>query len=123
MLSRTTSAGLRSGRIVPLRLAYIARFVNVNIWQMAVRLTVGHGVNSVLILISLRSLVLSAKDSDGLFSMSDAVARIDSTNSQIRGTVTGTDQAWFVNFYSSFCGHCVRFAPVYKAFGRDVEGE
>ncbi|KAI0227115.1 Sulfhydryl oxidase 1 [Lamellibrachia satsuma] len=63
--------------------------------------------------------VFGEADSDGLFSSSDAVAHLDSSN--FKRTVTGTDHAWFVDFYSIWCGHCVRFAPVYKAFGSDIE--
>ena len=56
--------------------------------------------------------------------MSDAVVRLDANKlPTISGTVTGSSQAWFVNFYTTWCGHCVHFAPVYKAFGRDVEGK
>jgi len=73
-----------------------------------------------LSLICLWSPVLGEADSAGLFSTSDAVVHLDSANFQ--RTVTGTDHAWFVDFYSTWCGHCVRFAPVYKAFGRDIEG-
>lgn len=38
-------------------------------------------------------------------------------------TVHGTDNAWVVEFYNTWCGHCVAFAPVWKQFGKEVKGE
>ena len=37
-------------------------------------------------------------------------------------TILQSDHAWMVEFYSSWCGHCIRFAPVYKELGLAVEG-
>jgi len=37
-------------------------------------------------------------------------------------TVFGTDNAWLVEFYSSWCGHCARYAPVYKQLASDIKG-
>lgn len=36
--------------------------------------------------------------------------------------VLGSDTAWMVEFYSSWCGHCIRFAPVFKELSTVVAG-
>ena len=88
------------------------------IWQMAV----GLSVNSVLILISLKSVAYGQSNDEGLYSMSDPVVILDANNSSIRDAVNGSEQMWIVFFYTDWCGHCIREAPVYKEFGRDVKG-
>jgi len=37
-------------------------------------------------------------------------------------TVLGTHNAWLVEFFSSWCGHCVRYADVYKRLAADIKG-
>ena len=37
--------------------------------------------------------------------------------------VLDSDRAWIVEFYSSYCGHCVHFAPTYKEFSEEIYGE
>ena len=86
-------------------------------------MAVGLSVNFVLIFISLRPLDYGQSESKGLFSMSDSVVIFDRKKSLLRDAVKGSEQVWFVNFYSDWCGHCQRTAPVYKKFGRDVEGK
>lgn len=36
--------------------------------------------------------------------------------------LTNSSTAWFVEFYSSWCGHCQHFAPTMKELGRDIKG-
>ena len=43
-------------------------------------------------------------------------------HSNISQTIHESDTAWMVEFYSSWCGHCIRFAPIYKELGQAVEG-
>ncbi|XP_048368149.1 sulfhydryl oxidase 2 [Sphaerodactylus townsendi] len=38
----------------------------------------------------------------------------------VRAALLGSGAAWLVQFYSSACGHCVAFAPAWRALGRDV---
>ena len=37
--------------------------------------------------------------------------------------VYGSDTAWVIDFYASWCGHCQHFAPVWKKLAYDVKGE
>ena len=86
-------------------------------------MAIGLSVNSVLILISLRSVTHGQSNDEGLYSMSDPVVILDANNSSIRDAVNGNEQMWIVYFYSDWCGHCAREAPVYKRFRRDVKGK
>jgi len=68
------------------------------------------------------SIVLLLTNSvDGkLYSDEDDVVSLDVGS--FNGTVLGTSNAWLVEFYSSWCGHCVRYAPVYKQLATNVKG-
>ena len=46
------------------------------------------------------------------------IAQLNSSN--LRPTVLGSDRAWLVEFYSSWCGHCIHFAPTYKALAKET---
>ena len=35
-----------------------------------------------------------------------------------KSIVPGSSTAWLVEFYSSYCGHCVHFAPTFKELAR-----
>ncbi|KAG0724309.1 Sulfhydryl oxidase 2 [Chionoecetes opilio] len=54
----------------------------------------------------------------GLYNSTDDVVILDHTN--FSSSVHGTENAWVVEFYNTWCGHCVQFAPTWKLFGRDV---
>ena len=56
-----------------------------------------------------------------LFASSDPVTQLSGSN--IESTLEGASNAWVVNFYSAWCGHCRRFAPIWKELGSDVQGE
>jgi len=56
----------------------------------------------------------------GLYDEGDKVAVLNVTN--FKNTVFGTKNAWVVQFYNSWCGHCFAFAPKYKALAADVQG-
>ena len=41
-------------------------------------------------------------------------------SSNFTQNVLKSDTAWMVKFYSSWCGHCIRFAPIYKDLSKQV---
>ncbi|XP_067013587.2 sulfhydryl oxidase 2 [Anabrus simplex] len=58
-------------------------------------------------------------DEGGLYGKETKVYLLNSTNFD---SVYGTKNAWLVEFYANWCGHCQRFAPVYIALAEDVVG-
>ncbi|XP_031305400.2 sulfhydryl oxidase 2 [Camelus dromedarius] len=48
----------------------------------------------------------------------DAVWVLDSGN--VRGATANSSAAWLVQFYSSWCGHCIGYAPTWRALAGDV---
>lgn len=56
-----------------------------------------------------------------LYDSNDHVVILNATS--IKSTIYGTSNAWVVEFFSSWCGHCINFAPVYKQFAAEVEGK
>lgn len=59
--------------------------------------------------------------SQGLYSTADKVAILNVTT--FESTVLGTDVAWLIEFYNTWCGHCQHYAPIWKEFAADVAGE
>ena len=57
---------------------------------------------------------------NSLYGISDEVCVLN--NRTLKSTVYGSEQVWFVQFYSSWCGHCVHFAPTWKLFAEDIRG-
>jgi len=62
----------------------------------------------------------SSIDGKVLYSDEDDVISLNVTS--FNRTVLGTSNAWLVEFFSSWCGHCVRFAPLYKQLATDIKG-
>lgn len=56
----------------------------------------------------------------GLYNATDNIVLLNVTN--IKSTILASKSSWIVEFYSSWCGHCQRFAPVWKSFAKDVLG-
>ncbi|XP_013389578.1 sulfhydryl oxidase 2-like [Lingula anatina] len=56
----------------------------------------------------------------GLYSENGPVTVL--TGSNFKDTVPNSDNTWMVEFYSSWCGHCVRFAPTYLKVAQFVKG-
>ena len=88
--------------------------VHINMYRTIINFFV---VISYLIL----SVCCSEEASKSLYSDKDDVFILDHTN--FKKNVIGSDTAWFVEFYSSWCGHCVRFAPTWKKLAADVKGK
>ena len=58
---------------------------------------------------------------DTLYTNKDAVDIL--TSSSFRSDIFSKPFAIVVEFYNSWCGHCIRFAPVWKKFAGDTIGE
>ena len=59
----------------------------------------------------------------GLYNGFDKFLELNSTN--LRSTVfsKNVSYTWLIEFYNSWCGHCHRFAPVWKEFATDIYGK
>lgn len=56
-----------------------------------------------------------------LYSSSDPLTLLDAET--VHPTVFGSSSAWVVEFFASWCGHCIAFAPTWKELANDVKGE
>ncbi|XP_057369617.1 sulfhydryl oxidase 1-like [Daphnia carinata] len=55
-----------------------------------------------------------------LYKDSDPIVQMNVANFQ--STIVATSNAWLVEFYSSWCGHCIDFAPAFIQLANDVKG-
>ena len=55
-----------------------------------------------------------------LYKSSDKIVLLE--NDTISTAIYDSNFTWFVEFYSSWCGHCQSFAPHWKRLARQVEG-
>ncbi|XP_053552102.1 sulfhydryl oxidase 2 [Bombina bombina] len=53
-----------------------------------------------------------------LYGPQDPLTILDS--SSLTGAVYNSSTAWLLEFYSSWCGHCINYAPTWKALAGDV---
>ena len=56
-----------------------------------------------------------------LYSREDDVVIL--TYENFTENVFRSESAWFVGFFSSWCGHCRRFAPTWKKLATEIKGE
>ncbi|XP_061881240.1 sulfhydryl oxidase 2 isoform X2 [Entelurus aequoreus] len=56
---------------------------------------------------------------DQLYSEDDQLAVLSGVG--LKSAVTNSSSAWLVQFFSSWCGHCVHFSATWKALARDVQ--
>ncbi|XP_076455158.1 sulfhydryl oxidase 1-like [Babylonia areolata] len=57
---------------------------------------------------------------EGLYSADDDVIVLNIEN--FRERVSGKSMVWVIEFYNSWCGHCVKYAPTWKNFASDLKG-
>lgn len=55
-----------------------------------------------------------------LYNASDPIVLL--TTIDFQHTILATSNAWLVEFYSSWCGHCIDFAPAFRELANDVKG-
>ncbi|GMT33551.1 hypothetical protein PFISCL1PPCAC_24848 [Pristionchus fissidentatus] len=69
-----------------------------------------------LFLLLVISSLISAKS---LYDPSDPILELD--NDTFNSSVYGQKRAFFIEFYSSWCGACIGYAPTFKKFARQLE--
>ena len=57
----------------------------------------------------------------GLYTEDDDLLVLDNDN--FNRTVYGSSNVWIIEFYSSWCGHCIHFAPKWKEFSTSMAGK
>ncbi|XP_055438830.1 sulfhydryl oxidase 1 isoform X1 [Bubalus kerabau] len=75
-------------------------------------------------LLMLLSLLLAVRGAgaaprSALYSSSDPLTLLRADT--VRPTVLSSRSAWAVEFFASWCGHCIAFAPTWKALANDVK--
>ncbi|KAL1130958.1 hypothetical protein AAG570_012199 [Ranatra chinensis] len=59
----------------------------------------------------------------GLYSPYDKITLLNVTNFKSTLFNESNSRAWVVEFYNSWCGHCHRFAPIWKSLAADISGK
>lgn len=44
------------------------------------------------------------------------------SSGSLETTVGNSSSAWLVQFFSSWCGHCIQYSSTWKALAQDVQG-
>lgn len=78
-----------------------------------------HLIISLVLVNYVLTAAIKDQNDTGLYTYEDNVEIL--TMSNFNQTVFGSDKPWIVEFYSSWCGHCQRFAPHWKAFAAEVK--
>ena len=58
----------------------------------------------------------------GLYSQFSQVVSLNTTNFKNEIFNSSHNNAWIIEFYNSWCGHCHRFSPIWKQFALDIHG-
>lgn len=69
----------------------------------------------------IRDFYKSLISGNGLYGEEDRIVILNVTN--FKSKVYKTNNAWLVEFYNSWCGHCHNFAPIWKSLAANVYGE
>lgn len=64
--------------------------------------------------------ILVRSSSGGLYDASDRVDILDHSNFNASVYNTSRDFVYFIEFYNAWCGHCIHFAPTWKALGNSI---
>ena len=57
---------------------------------------------------------------EGLYSSQDDVIILNKRN--IKDRVYDKNVVWVIEFYNSWCGHCIHFVPTWRQFASDLKG-
>ncbi len=68
----------------------------------------------------LLGLLFGLAQSARLYTEDDPVVILSSDS--LKQTVLNSSSAWLLQFYSSWCGHCIQYSPTWKALAGDVKG-
>ncbi|XP_015930063.1 sulfhydryl oxidase 1 isoform X2 [Parasteatoda tepidariorum] len=63
--------------------------------------------------------LITLSSSSTLYSAEDPLWELNSSN--FESLVYGKDHAWIIQFYNSWCGHCIRFSFFWKLFAKDTK--
>uniref|UniRef100_A0A3Q3CY52 Thioredoxin domain-containing protein n=1 Tax=Haplochromis burtoni TaxID=8153 RepID=A0A3Q3CY52_HAPBU len=44
------------------------------------------------------------------------------SSDSLKSAVTNSSSAWLIQFFSSWCGHCIQYSSTWKALAQDVKG-
>ncbi|KAK6737603.1 hypothetical protein RB195_019982 [Necator americanus] len=70
------------------------------------------------LLLAICSFVVRFVSADSLYDANDPILELDVDS--FNGAVYNSDKAHFVEFYSSWCGACIAYAPTFKQFARHL---
>uniref|UniRef100_A0A8C3IPI4 Sulfhydryl oxidase n=1 Tax=Chrysemys picta bellii TaxID=8478 RepID=A0A8C3IPI4_CHRPI len=73
------------------------------------------------LLLLLLAATLAGAPPGGLYSPGDPLVLLQVDT--LESSVLNSSSAWLVEFYASWCGHCVHFAPTWRALAADIQGD